>query len=214
VSFVLYYRLAILGQKIGNAQKLSINFFRMAGYVWSNNLKNLRKAIGLSQEQLGLALKKGRRIVVNWENGVSEPSLADLVAITIYFGISIDDFIKVVLTGVHLKFFFAYHKYGNDVHKSVLGGVHRKEEFELLGEVELELQLYKDALARGDGWRDPFIERYGNLLFPGSFEAMPLTVISPGLNDDNEMSVKLGQLQDRVSFLEKKVTQISKPRQV
>ncbi len=46
-----------------------------------------------SQRQSDIALlvgKKDRRTIGNWENGVSEPSIRDLLIISNYFGIPVD----------------------------------------------------------------------------------------------------------------------------
>jgi DNA-binding XRE family transcriptional regulator len=59
----------------------------------SKNLKYLRKRFAVSQEQLGLQVEKRQTTIGNWENEVSEPNVKELIVITNYFGLSLDDLI-------------------------------------------------------------------------------------------------------------------------
>lgn len=58
---------------------------------FSENLKNLRKGMGMTQKQLAEALCVDQRTVSAWENGVCEPSFSLLAQICEIFGESFDD---------------------------------------------------------------------------------------------------------------------------
>ena len=53
-------------------------------------LKKLRKARGLSQEDLANELKVSRQSISKWELGESFPDTNHLVRVSDYFGISLD----------------------------------------------------------------------------------------------------------------------------
>jgi transcriptional regulator with XRE-family HTH domain len=55
-----------------------------------NRLKELRKAKGLSQEELGKAFGVSRLAYAHWESGKFDPDLETLVKLADYFGTSID----------------------------------------------------------------------------------------------------------------------------
>jgi len=58
--------------------------------VMENRLKELRKAKGLSQEELGKAFGVSRLAYAHWESGKFDPDLETLVKLADYFGTSID----------------------------------------------------------------------------------------------------------------------------
>jgi transcriptional regulator with XRE-family HTH domain len=62
------------------------------------NIRYLRKKFHQTQEGIAFLVGKGQTTIGNWENGVSEPSLEDLLIISNYFGISVDAFLKTDLT--------------------------------------------------------------------------------------------------------------------
>lgn len=53
------------------------------------NLSHLRILSGLTQKQLGVQLGVTDRTVLRWENGQSDPVLADLRKIAVFFGVSV-----------------------------------------------------------------------------------------------------------------------------
>ena len=57
-------------------------------------LKTIRKAAGLSQEQLAEQLKVSRQAVTKWEGDSGIPDLDNLLAIASYFAISLDDLLS------------------------------------------------------------------------------------------------------------------------
>lgn len=62
---------------------------------FNDNLKSLRQELNLSQAALAKSLNLERYIVSNWEQGRTEPNLADLKRLSDFFGISVDELINV-----------------------------------------------------------------------------------------------------------------------
>ena len=55
------------------------------------NIKQLRKAKGLSQEELAIKLNVVRQTVSKWENGLSVPDSSMLISLADEFGGSVSD---------------------------------------------------------------------------------------------------------------------------
>jgi transcriptional regulator with XRE-family HTH domain len=62
------------------------------------NLRHLRKQSSRTQSEIASLIQKGQTTIGNWENGISEPSLNELLIISNYFDISIETLLKVDLT--------------------------------------------------------------------------------------------------------------------
>ena len=62
--------------------------------TFSEKLYQLRKARGLSQENLAGHLGVSRQAVQKWETGASTPDVGNLVAISEYFQVSLDSLLK------------------------------------------------------------------------------------------------------------------------
>ena len=60
----------------------------------ANRLVNLRKSNNLSQEALAAKLGISRQAVSKWENGISDPSTANLVALAKLYGISPEELLE------------------------------------------------------------------------------------------------------------------------
>ena len=60
----------------------------------SEKLYKLRKNSGLSQEQLAEQLNVSRQAISKWESGTAVPESEKLVAISNYFGVSVDYLLK------------------------------------------------------------------------------------------------------------------------
>ena len=58
--------------------------------AFSEELYALRKQKGLSQEQLAETLDVSRQAISKWENGTAMPETETLIALSRYFGVSID----------------------------------------------------------------------------------------------------------------------------
>jgi transcriptional regulator with XRE-family HTH domain len=74
---------------------LLVNYFIMALDNWRINLKILRNRINKNQSYIALSINKTQQTIGNWESGIGEPNIAELLIITKLFGISLDDFIKI-----------------------------------------------------------------------------------------------------------------------
>jgi transcriptional regulator with XRE-family HTH domain len=61
------------------------------------NLRYLRKQMSKTQSEIASLIKKGQTTIGNWENGISEPNLDELLVISNFFDISLDTLIKVDL---------------------------------------------------------------------------------------------------------------------
>ena len=62
------------------------------------NLRYLRKQSSKTQSEIAALIKKGQTTVGNWENGISEPNLEELLIISNYFDIPLDTLLKVDLS--------------------------------------------------------------------------------------------------------------------
>lgn len=60
----------------------------------SNQLRNYRKKLNISQEELAEVVHVSRQTISNWENNKSYPDLQSLVLISEYFKISLDELVK------------------------------------------------------------------------------------------------------------------------
>lgn len=58
---------------------------------FATNLKLLRKLKPVTQSQLALQVGKGQTTIANWEKGLSEPSLDELIDLSNFFDISVQD---------------------------------------------------------------------------------------------------------------------------
>src|SRR5581483_9303264 len=63
----------------------------------SKNLKYLRKKKGLTQAQVRVILGVTRSTWSNYENGLTTPSIEDLVSFSKFFGITLDDLAQLDL---------------------------------------------------------------------------------------------------------------------
>ncbi|WP_101773385.1 helix-turn-helix domain-containing protein [Peptostreptococcus faecalis] len=60
----------------------------------NEQIKFKRKELNLSQEELAEKLFVSRQTVSNWENGRSFPDVQNLIALSILYGISLDELVK------------------------------------------------------------------------------------------------------------------------
>ena len=63
--------------------------------VLGEKLKRLRKSRGLSQEQLAAELNVSRQSISKWELGESKPEIENLIALSEFFNVSIDELLKM-----------------------------------------------------------------------------------------------------------------------
>ncbi len=64
------------------------------------NIKNIRKKLGITQEELSEKLSVTRQAVSNWENGKTEPDIETLTKIAQIFDISIDELVDGIPKGI------------------------------------------------------------------------------------------------------------------
>jgi transcriptional regulator with XRE-family HTH domain len=62
------------------------------------NLQRLRSERRLTQPQLADALGISKRTILRWEAGEGEPATSDLIALSRYFGVSIDQLVAELVT--------------------------------------------------------------------------------------------------------------------
>lgn len=62
------------------------------------NIRYLRKQSSVTQSRLASVIGKGQTTIGNWENGISEPSLEELLVLSNYFDTSLDLLVKIDLS--------------------------------------------------------------------------------------------------------------------
>lgn len=72
-------------------------FFQTMHFL-GKNLRHLRKQSAKTQSEIASLIQKGQTTIGNWENGISEPSLNELLIISNYFDIPLDTLLKVDLS--------------------------------------------------------------------------------------------------------------------
>lgn len=60
-------------------------------------MRYLRKQLSKTQSEIASLIKKGQTTIGNWENGISEPNLDELLIISNFFDIPLDTLVKVDL---------------------------------------------------------------------------------------------------------------------
>ena len=64
------------------------------------NLRHLRKQLSKTQSEIAKLIKKGQTTIGNWENGISEPNIDELLIISNFFDIPIDMLLRTDLSEV------------------------------------------------------------------------------------------------------------------
>ena len=93
----------------------------------ANNIRILRKKIGVSQAELGLTLGKGDTAVSSWERGNSEPGISDLIALCNIFAISADKLLFANLSDVQVMNSLEYPNNNQNVQGNVQASVQVKD---------------------------------------------------------------------------------------
>ncbi|MFR5809521.1 MAG: helix-turn-helix domain-containing protein, partial [Flavonifractor plautii] len=62
--------------------------------MFEERLYQLRRERGISQEELANIIGVSRQAVQKWESGASQPNMDNLVAISAYFGVTLDYLLK------------------------------------------------------------------------------------------------------------------------
>ena len=132
------------------------------------NIRYLRKRSLQKQDDLALLVDKGQTTIGNWENGVSEPCLDDLIILSNFFGIPIDTLLK---TDLALSIRQMEESAGNDPeregtvsvydHEGVLSVVNEKTEdplspiLEEIKTIREEIEVIKSRLSDSSKNRSP-----------------------------------------------------------
>ena len=58
--------------------------------LFSERLKELRLEKNLSQSEVGKIVNMSKMAISHWESGHSEPSIAQLIELSNFFGVSVD----------------------------------------------------------------------------------------------------------------------------
>lgn len=66
--------------------------------IFSSNIKLLRKRRGRTQDDVAVALNMKRSTLSGYENEVAQPAIDALIALSKYYGVSIDTLLKIDLT--------------------------------------------------------------------------------------------------------------------
>jgi transcriptional regulator with XRE-family HTH domain len=61
------------------------------------NIRHLRKQLSKTQSEIASLINKGQTTIGNWENGISEPNLEELLILSNFFDIPLDLLIRVDL---------------------------------------------------------------------------------------------------------------------
>jgi len=121
---------------------LAYNFIAM--HFLGKNLRYLRKQQSKTQSEIASLIKKGQTTVGNWENGISEPNLEELLIISNYFDIPLDSLLKVDLSELN-----AFQRQGAPVtayDHAEIESSHVKED--KLNYVLLEIKSLREEMAR------------------------------------------------------------------
>ncbi len=121
---------------------------------FSTNIKFLRKRRNRTQDDVAHALKMKRPTISGYENGVAEPGISTLTAISKYFGIAVDTLIKVDLSKLSESQLYELER-GQDVY--LTGGKLRVLATTVNQENEENIELVPEKAKAGysSGFADP-----------------------------------------------------------
>lgn len=121
---------------------------------FSKNIKFLRRRRNRTQDELAFALKMKRPTLSGYENGVAEPGITALAALSRYFGIAVDTLIKIDLEQLSEKQLYELEN-GQDVY--LTGGKLRVLATTVSQENEENIELVPEKAKAGytSGFADP-----------------------------------------------------------
>jgi len=113
------------------------------------NLRYLRKQMSKTQSEIASLIKKGQTTIGNWENGISEPNLDELLVISNFFDTPLDALIKVDLAESNMAYRpsltgAAVYDHGGDISPAV------QEKDDRLSYVLQEIKSLREEMARLD----------------------------------------------------------------
>ena len=88
--FIILSIFEIVKKKISKIDKIYFGDFDMG---FSENFKVLRKAQKIDQKVLAKHLNVSSKTISHWETGYTEPSICQLIAISKFFDVSIDELV-------------------------------------------------------------------------------------------------------------------------
>lgn len=62
---------------------------------FTHNLIALRKRCGLKKADIAMMMEQEWHTYFYWESGASHPRIDDLIRLSIFYGVSVDDLLKV-----------------------------------------------------------------------------------------------------------------------
>ena len=121
---------------------------------FGNNIKFLRKRRNRTQDDVAYALKMKRPTLSGYENGVAEPGISTLTAISKYFGIAVDTLIKIDLSKLSESQLYELER-GQDVY--LTGGKLRVLSTTVNQENDENIELVPEKAKAGysSGFADP-----------------------------------------------------------
>jgi len=121
---------------------------------FNKNIKFLRKRRNRTQDDVAFALKMKRSTLSGYENGVAEPGISALTAISKYFGIAVDTMIKIDLEQLSESQLYELEK-GQDIY--LTGGKLRVLATTVTQENEENIELVPEKAKAGytSGFADP-----------------------------------------------------------
>jgi len=120
------------------------------------NLRHLRKQTSKTQSEIASLIQKGQTTIGNWENGISEPNLNELLIISNYFDIPLDKLLKTDLSEEHVAFRTGMDRPYDHSDSIELAAVREKEEnltyvLREIKDIRSEMQqIYARLPARSD----------------------------------------------------------------
>jgi transcriptional regulator with XRE-family HTH domain len=66
------------------------------------NIRYLRKQLSKTQSEIAVLIRKGQTTIGNWENGISEPNLDELLILSNFFDIPLDTLIRIDLAETNM----------------------------------------------------------------------------------------------------------------
>ena len=83
-------------KKSSTYKSSTVTFFHEVGHLFDYSLKENRIRCKMTQEFVSESIGVSRQAVSKWENGASDPSTSNLLALAKLYGISAEDLLKEV----------------------------------------------------------------------------------------------------------------------
>jgi transcriptional regulator with XRE-family HTH domain len=186
-----------------------------------NNLKFLRKKTGKSQADIALQVKKRGTAISSWENGLSEPSINDLLIIADYLGVNAGELIGVdIQNSTHWQNEnpIKSDKKLDLTHDLKLDLIHQKKQsVNILEKVEdmVQIPITDISVAAGTGvFNSDYMENVAHFSFPNHLLKRGATYLSvrirgasmaPTLQDGGYMAIRLIERTEWANIADERV---------